>query len=147
MSKHTKIHYWLVYVLGEAPISWKCKKQDSFSKSSIEAKYCAISTACFEIIWLCSLFSELGNQAKPTPLHVDNTSAIQIATNLVYHERTKHVEVDCHSIWEAYDHWVVSLSHVSTFVQLPNFLTRSLTHQRHNCLVSKLMLLDLPTSI
>ncbi|RZB87580.1 Myosin-9 isoform C [Glycine soja] len=43
---------------------------------------------------------ELGfSQAKPTPMHTDNTSAIQIATNLVYYER-KDIEVDCHSIRE-----------------------------------------------
>ena len=69
---------WCMF-LGEAPISWKCKKQDSISKSSTEAEYRAMSTACFEIIWLRGLLSELDfSQAKPAPLHADNTSVIQI---------------------------------------------------------------------
>ncbi|WVZ03717.1 hypothetical protein V8G54_024523 [Vigna mungo] len=73
----------------------KCKKQDSVSKSSTEAEYRAMSAACSEIIWLRGLLTELGlSQAQPTPLHVDNTSAIQIAANPVYHEQTKHIEVD-----------------------------------------------------
>ena len=85
--------------LGDALISWRCKKQDRVSKSSIEAKYRAMSIACYEIVWLCGLLEELGfPQTASTPLHDDNTSAIQIATNLVFHERTKHIEVDCHSI-------------------------------------------------
>ncbi|KAL8122777.1 hypothetical protein AgCh_010957 [Apium graveolens] len=79
------------------------------SKSSTEAEYRAMSTACSEIIWLRGLLAEPGfSQLQPTPLHADadNTSAIQIAANHVYHERTKHIEVDCHSICEAYDHLV-----------------------------------------
>ena len=85
--------------LGESLISWKSKKQDRVSKSSTKAEYRAMSTACSEIVWLCGLLAEIGfPQPNSTPLHADNTSVIQIATNSVYHERTKHIEVDCHYI-------------------------------------------------
>ena len=134
--------------LGDAPISWKCKKHESISKSSIKAEYRSMSFACSKIIWLQGLLSELGySQATPTPLYADNTSAIQIAANLVYHERTKHIEVDCHSTREAYDRKIITLPHVSTFVQLADVLTKSLTRQRYNFLFSKLMLVNSPTSI
>lgn len=138
---------WCMF-LGNAPISWKCKKQDSVSKSSTEAEYRAMSAACSEIIWLRGLLTELGfSQEQPTPLHADNTSAIQIAANPVYHERTKHIEVDCHSIREAYDRRIINLPHVSTSVQTADIFTKSLTRQRHNFLLGKLMLVDLPASI
>ncbi|KAK2396270.1 putative mitochondrial protein [Trifolium repens] len=138
---------WCMF-LGDAPISWKCKKQESVSKSSTEAEYRSMSAACSEIIWLRGLLSELGySQTQPTPLHADNTSAIQIAANPVYHERTKHIEVDCHSIREAYDRKIITLPHVSTSVQIADILTKSMTRQRHNFLISKLMLVDLPASI
>jgi hypothetical protein len=85
--------------LGNALISWRCKKQYRVSKSSTEAEYRAMSTVCSEIVWLRGLLEELVfPQTTPTPLHADNTSVIQIATNPVFHERTKHIEVDCHSI-------------------------------------------------
>ena len=58
-----------------------------------------MSTACYEIIWLRGLLEELGfPQTTSTLPHADNTSAIQIATNPIFHELTKHIEVDCHSI-------------------------------------------------
>ncbi|RDX73260.1 hypothetical protein CR513_47163, partial [Mucuna pruriens] len=83
-------------------IRMKCKKQDLVSKSSIKVEYRTMHVTYSEIIRLC---------AQPTSLHVDNTSTIHIAANLVYHERTKHIEVDCHSILETYDHRIISLSH------------------------------------
>ena len=52
-----------------------------------------------EIVWLRDLFEELGfPQTTSTPLHANNTNAIQIVINPVFHERTKHIKVDCHSI-------------------------------------------------
>lgn len=60
------------------------------------------------------LLVELGiPQISHTPLHADNTSVIQIATNPAFHERTKYIEVDCHFIREALDHDVITLPHIS----------------------------------
>nr|KYP49861.1 Retrovirus-related Pol polyprotein from transposon TNT 1-94 [Cajanus cajan] len=85
---------WCMFLDG-AFISWKCKKQDRVSKSFTEAEYRSMSSACSEIVWLHCLLEELGfSQPDSTPLHADNTSAIQIASNLVFHEHTKHIEVD-----------------------------------------------------
>lgn len=138
---------WFMF-LGDALVSWKCKKQDSVSKSSTEAEYRAMADASAEIIWLRGLLTELGfSQDQPTKLHADNTSAIQIVANPVYHERTKHIEVDCHFIRVAYDRHIITLPHISSSLQLADILTKSMTRQRHNFLVSKLMLIDSPASI
>jgi hypothetical protein len=134
--------------LGDSLISWKSKKQARVSKSSTKFEYRAISAACSKIIWLRGLLAELGfSQSESTPLHVDNTSAIQIAANLVYHEHTKHIEVDCHSIREAVDNRVISLPHVSTDLQIADVFTKAMARQRHQFLVGKLMFLDRPVSI
>jgi hypothetical protein len=138
---------WCMF-LGGALISWRSKKQDRVSKSSTESEYRAMSSACSEIVWLRGLLSKLGcPQLRPTPLFADNTSAIQIAANPVFHERTKHIEVDCHSIREAYDGQLISLPHVPTDVQIADVFTKAMTRQRHQFLVGKLMLLDRPASI
>ena len=81
----------------------------------MESKYRAMFAACSEIVWFRGILFELGfSQPDPTPLYADDTSAIQIAANLVYHERTKHIEVDCHSIREALDSHIISLPYIST---------------------------------
>ncbi|RVW66665.1 putative mitochondrial protein [Vitis vinifera] len=50
---------WCMF-LGDALISWRCKKQDRVSKSSTEVEHRAMSTTCSEIIWLRGLLEELG---------------------------------------------------------------------------------------
>jgi len=67
-----------------------------------------------EVVWLHRLLAEIGfPQSNPTLLHGDNTSVIQIATNLVYHKRTQHIEKDCHYIQEAVDKRVITLPYMS----------------------------------
>lgn len=86
-----------VLLLGSSPVTWKSKKQSTISRSSSEAKYRAIASAASEITWLDRLLEDLGvHDLKPVTLHCDNQSAIHIAKNSVFHERTKYIEIDCH---------------------------------------------------
>uniref|UniRef100_A0A2N9IA16 Retrovirus-related Pol polyprotein from transposon TNT 1-94 n=1 Tax=Fagus sylvatica TaxID=28930 RepID=A0A2N9IA16_FAGSY len=135
---------WCMF-LGPALISWKSKKQDRVSKSSTESEYRAMSQACAEILWLRGLLTELGFSPRgPTSLHADNTSAIHISANPIFHERTKHIKVDCHFIREAFEAQTISLPHVPTNLQVADIFTKALTRQRHNFLTNKLMLVDNP---
>ena len=107
-----------------------------------------MSSACSEILWLWGLLSELGfAQSSPTSLHVDNTGAIRITENPVFHERTKHIEVDCHFIQDELKRDVISLPHVPTDLQFADIFTKGLPRPRHQFLVSKLLLYDSPASI
>lgn len=84
-------------MLGNSPFFWKSKKQHTVSRSSSKAEYRAVSTAAAEVTWLVRLLQEPGvNNLTPVTLHFDNQSTIHIAKNSIYHERTKHIEVDYH---------------------------------------------------
>ncbi|CAL1396601.1 unnamed protein product [Linum trigynum] len=100
---------------GSAFISWRCKKQDKVSKSSTEAEYRAMSDCGSEMEWLSRLLGDLG-VAIPTPmvLHVDNTSAIQIAVNPVLHNRTKHIEVHVHYIRDLVGAGTIRMRYIPT---------------------------------
>jgi hypothetical protein len=138
---------WCMF-LGDALIFWKSKKQARVSKSSIKFEYRVMSSICSEIVWLHGFLGKFSvPQLTPTPLHADNTSAIQIAINPVFHERTKHIEVDCHSIRESLAQKEITLPHISNTHQTADVFTKALSRPHHQFLIDKLLLLDHPTSI
>ena len=128
--------------LGDSLISWKSEKQTVVARSSAEAEYRALANTTSEIIWLCRLLEDMGVAIPSlTPLHCDSKRAIQIAHNDVFHERTKHIEIDCHFI----RHWlrdgVIVLPFIPSQLQVADFFTKSHSTIRFRYLVSKLRML------
>ncbi|GKA69913.1 secreted RxLR effector protein 161-like protein [Tanacetum coccineum] len=99
VSRRSRSGY--VLLLRGAPISWKSKKQSIVSRSSAEAEYRSMATSVSEIMWVHWLLKELDVAVvRPTSLFCDNQVAKHIANNPVFHERTKHVEMDCYFVRE-----------------------------------------------
>nr|XP_016505380.1 PREDICTED: uncharacterized mitochondrial protein AtMg00810-like [Nicotiana tabacum] len=87
--------------LGDSMISWKSKKQSTVSRISAEVEYRSMANIVAELTWINGLLEELGMQVDlPMELYCDNKAAIQIASNPMYHERTKHIKINCHFIRE-----------------------------------------------
>ncbi|CAA7046909.1 unnamed protein product [Microthlaspi erraticum] len=85
--------------LGKSLITWKSKKQDVVSRSSTESEYRSMAQTTCELLWLQQLLTFLKIEVCiSAKLFCDYKSAIYIATNPVFHERTKHVEIDCHTV-------------------------------------------------
>jgi hypothetical protein len=86
-----------VFMLAGGAISWSSKKQGAVALSSCESKYIASTHAAKEAIWLRQLLSDLSYGIQlPTPLCINNQSAITIAKNPEFHDCTKHIDICYH---------------------------------------------------
>jgi len=128
--------------LGDSLISWKSKKQSIVSQSSTEAEYRAMASTTKEIVWLRWLLADMGvSFSHPTPMYCDNQSSIQIAHNSVFHERTKHIEIDCHLTRHHLKHGTIALPFVPSSLQIADFFTKAHSISRFRFLVGKLSML------
>lgn len=121
-----------VVLMGSSLVSWKSKKQSIVSKSSAEAEYRALSQTASEVTWLVRLLQELGvTNLKHVILNCDNQSTTHMAKNPVFHERTKHIDIDYHFTREKVLDSLIQLSHVPSNSQLADLL-KSCPHLSFN---------------
>lgn len=100
---------------GESLVFWKSKKQITVSKTSAEVEYRSMASAVSEVVWLTTLLKELGTEVElPVEVYNDSRAALQIAANSVFHERIKHIEIDCHFIQQNIQEGLIRTQHVGS---------------------------------
>ena len=113
--------------LGDALISWRSKKQSVVSRSFAEAENRSMATTSCEVTWLLYLLKDLHVlHSKPVLMYCDNQVALHIATDLVFHERSKHIEANCHIVRNRILDGTIKTFHVTTKNQLANIFTKAL---------------------
>ena len=113
--------------IGGNLISWKSKKQRAVARSNAKVKYRAMALVTCELIWLRHLLQELRfGKDEQMKLICDSQAALHIAYNPVFHEMTKHIEVDCHFIREKIALGCMVTSFANSNDQLANIFTKSL---------------------
>ncbi|WZZ50850.1 hypothetical protein YC2023_050957 [Brassica napus] len=130
--------------IGGNLVTWKSKKQKVVSCSSAEAEYRAMLKLTNELVWIKGILKHLEiDQTTPMTMHCDNQAAIHIASNSVFHERTKHIEVDCHKVRQMIILGVILPCYTRSEDQLADVFTKAARQKTMESIHIRLGLIDL----
>ena len=119
------------FSFGSGAFSWSSVKQNTVALSTAEAEYVSASEATAQAIWLRFVLDDFGEmQAEATPLFCDNMSAISMAKNPVFHQRTRHINRKYHFIREALQEGVIDVKFCRSEEQLADIFTKALPKDR-----------------
>ncbi|XP_071728540.1 uncharacterized mitochondrial protein AtMg00810-like [Rutidosis leptorrhynchoides] len=128
--------------LNGSILTWKSKKQDCVSRSSAEAEYRALADASCEVIWILKVLNDFGKSCIiPVQIHIDNSAAIKIA-NPVFHEKTKHFDLDLHFVRDKINKGVIQTKKVDSAENKADIFTKGLCSFEHNKMCNLLGLKD-----
>ena len=117
---------------GGGPIAWSSKQQTIVALSSCEAEYLSCSHCARQIIWLRSLFDELGfKQPTATILHCDNQGTVACSHDPHSHSRMKHIDIRTHFIRDCVNDGVIDVTHIPGVENPADLLTKPLDKTVH----------------
>ncbi|XP_073104417.1 uncharacterized protein [Elaeis guineensis] len=129
---------YCTYVGGNL-VTWRSKKQSVVARSSAEAEYRAMALGICELLWLQKLLQELQLLNKfPLRLYCDNKAAIEIVSNPIQHDRTKHIEIDRHFIKEKINQGQICITYIRSSDQVADILTKGLSSLSFSGLTDKM---------
>lgn len=103
------------------------------------------ATTC-ELTWLRYLLQDLEMEHRQlATLLCDNKATLYIVANPIYHERTKHIELDCHIVRESIQNGEIQTAQVQTKHQIADIFTKSLPASLFQSHLGKLGEIDIHT--
>ena len=114
------------------------------SRSSTEVEYRAMAATTSEIVWLQQLLLDFGvSPSSPAVLFCDNQAAVHIASNPIFHECTKHIEIYCHFVREKVSASLLRMLPIKSQDQLADMFTKPLPAASLVSLLSKMAVKDI----
>ncbi|GJX30612.1 retrovirus-related pol polyprotein from transposon TNT 1-94 [Tanacetum coccineum] len=129
--------------LGYKLISWQCKKQTVVANSTIEAEYIAASNCCGHMLWIQNQLLDYGYNFIQTKIHIDNKSTICIVKNLVFHSKTKYIEIRHHFIRDSNEKKLIQMIKIHTNQNVADLLTKAFDVNRFQYLIASIEMLNL----
>ena len=130
--------------LGEALISWCCRKQNTIALSTTEAEYVAATGCCSQILWIKNQLEDYSLRYTCIPILCDNTSAINLSKNPIQHSRSKHIDIKHHFIRDHVQKGEIELIFVDTKNQLADIFTKPLVEDTFKNIKHRLHIIECP---
>nr|GEU69500.1 uncharacterized mitochondrial protein AtMg00810-like [Tanacetum cinerariifolium] len=130
-----KLGLWSIF------ISWQCKKQTIVANSTTEVEYVAASNCYGHVSWIKNQMLDYGYNFMNNKIFIDNESTICIVKNLVFHSKTKHIEIRHHFIRDSYEKRLIQMIKIHTDHNVVDFLTKAFDVSRFQYLIAMEQLL------
>ncbi|GJT74707.1 putative ribonuclease H-like domain-containing protein [Tanacetum coccineum] len=94
-------------------------------KSTTGAEYVAAANCCGHVLWIKNQMLDYGFNFMNTKIYIDNESTICIMKNLVFHSKTKHIEIRHHFIRDCYEKKLIQVIKIHTYHNVADLLTKA----------------------
>ncbi|GKB70168.1 hypothetical protein Tco_0931580 [Tanacetum coccineum] len=100
-------------------------KLETFSDSDYaETEYVTATRYRRQVLWIQNQMMDYGFNFMNTKIYIDNKSTIYVVKNLVYHSRTKHIEIRHHFISDCYEKRLIDVLKIHTDSNVADLLTK-----------------------
>ncbi|GKE53286.1 hypothetical protein Tco_1488442, partial [Tanacetum coccineum] len=124
-------------------ILWQCKKQTIVANSTTEVEYVATASCCGQVLWIQNQMLDYGYNFMNTKIFIDNESTICIVKNLVFHSKTKHIEITYHFIRDSNEKKLIQMIKIHTDHNVADLLTKAFDVGRFQYLIASIGMLNL----
>ena len=124
-----------VFLFNGGAVSWCSSKQSVVAGSTCEAEYIAASEAANEGVWMKEFISDLGvipSASGPMKIFCDNTGAIALAKESIFHKRTKHIKRRFNSIRDQVKEGDIEICKIHRDLNVADPLTKPLSRAKHD---------------
>jgi hypothetical protein len=117
-----------MFTLAGGPISWSSAIQKIVAQSTCEAEYMALGEAVKEALWIKDFINDLGITIRfdTVPIDVDNESAVKLAKNPEFHQRSKHIGIRHHFLRDHVHQGTIQVIWISGKENPADMLTKAL---------------------
>ncbi|GJW22801.1 putative ribonuclease H-like domain-containing protein [Tanacetum coccineum] len=115
----------------------------SHDRKSTTGEYVAAANCYGQVLWIQNQMLDYGFNFMNTKIYIDNESIICIMKNLVFHSKTKHIEIRHHFIRDSYEKKLIQVIKIHTDQNVADLLTKAFDVSRFNFLIASIGLLNL----
>ena len=89
MKKIENSTFGACFFIGDCLVAWLSKKQNFIPIFTTKAKYIVSESYRMQLLWIKQMLKDYGIKQRTMNIHYDNSKAINISKNLVFHSWTK----------------------------------------------------------
>ncbi|GJT00029.1 putative ribonuclease H-like domain-containing protein [Tanacetum coccineum] len=119
-----------LWYLKDSPFDLEAYSDSDYAGASLDRKsttreYVAAANCYGQVLWIQNQMLDYGFNFMKTKIYIDNESTNCIVKNLVFHSKTKHIEIRHHFIRDSYEKRLIEVLKIHTDHNVADLLTKT----------------------